>query len=159
MKKVNVNQIEELTWRSPKGTFEGAGKQISEALGRDPNSTDFMQRHPFDLELMRVPPGKRPYPYHAHSTQWELYLVVSGKGLSRDDDGTTRIEAGDAFLYKPGEAHQFINDGDEDLVVYVVADNPFNDHAYYPDSQKWSVKIPQRRRLRGDDLDYFDGEE
>lgn len=159
MRKVNVNDVEELSWRSPKGTFEGYGKQISEALGRDPNSTDYLVRHPFDLELMRIPPGKRPYPYHAHSNQWEFYVVVSGRGLSRDDDGTTRIEPGDAFLYKPGEAHQFINDGDEDLVVYVIADNPFNDHAYYPDSQKWSVKIPQRRRIRGDDLDYFDGEE
>src|SRR5215472_6675712 len=118
MKKVNVNDIQELSWRSPKGTFEGSGKQISEALGRDPLSTDFMQRHPFDVELLRVPPGKKPYPYHSHSTQWEFYIVVSGSGRSRDDDGETRIVAGDALLYKPGEAHQFINDGDEDLVVY-----------------------------------------
>ncbi|MBV8639341.1 MAG: cupin domain-containing protein, partial [Candidatus Eremiobacteraeota bacterium] len=120
---------------------------------------DFMQRHPFDVELLRVPPGAKPYPYHAHSTQWEFYIVVSGTGVSRDDEGKTPIGPGDALLYKPGEAHQFINDGDEDLLVYVIANNPFNDTAYYPDSQKWSVKIPQRRLLRGENLDYFDGEE
>lgn len=159
MKKVNVNDVQELSWRSPKGTFEGAGRQISEALGREPMSSDFLKRHPFDLELLRVPPGKKPYPYHAHSTQWEFYLVLSGSGLSRDEDGQTRIVAGDAFLFKPGEAHQLINDGDEDLLVYVIADNPFNDHGYYPDSQKWSVKVPERRLLRSEHLDYYDGEE
>ena len=159
MKKVNVRDVEELSWRSPKGTFVGFGKEISEALGREPASTDFTKRHPFDVELLRVPPGQKPYPYHAHSTQWEFYIVVSGTGLSRDDEGTMRIGPGDAFLYQPGEAHQLINDGDEDLLVYVIADNPFNDHAYYPDSKKWSVKIPERRLLRSDRLDYFDGEE
>ncbi len=159
MKKVNVNDVEELSWRSPKGTFEGYGRQISEALGRDPNSTDFMKRHPFDVELLRIPPGKKPYPYHAHGTQWELYIVVFGTGLARDDDGTTRIIAGDAMLFKPGEAHQFINDSEEDLLIYVIADNPFNDNSYYPDSKKWSVKVPERRLVRSEPLDYFDGEE
>ncbi len=159
MRKVNVNELEEPGWHSPKGTFQGSSKNISLALGRDPDSSDYIERQPFDLELLRIPPGKKPYPYHAHSHQWEFYLVVSGSGLARDDDGTTRIVAGDAFLYKPGEAHQLINDGDEDLLLYVIADNPFNDHAYYPDSQKWSVKIPVRRLLRGDDLEYFDREE
>jgi uncharacterized cupin superfamily protein len=159
MKKVNVNDVEEPGWRSPKGTFEGSSRNISLALGRDPDSSDYFKRQPFDLELLRIPPGKKPYPYHAHSNQWEFYLVISGTGLARDDDGTTRIIAGDAFLYKPGEAHQLINDSDEDMLVYVIADNPFNDHAYYPDSQKWSVKVPARRLMRSDNLDYFDGEE
>lgn len=159
MKKVNVADLEELAWDSPKRTFEGYGKQISEGLGRQRNSTDLMKRHPFDVELLRVPPEKKPYPYHAHSTQWEFYLVVSGGGLSRDEEGTTRITAGDAFIYYPGQAHQLINDGETDLVVCVVADNPFGDTAYYPDSGKWSTAIPERRVMRSEALDYYDGEE
>ncbi len=35
MRKVNTNDVDELTWSSPKGTFSGAGRQISEALGTD----------------------------------------------------------------------------------------------------------------------------
>lgn len=159
MKKVNTNDIEELAWTSPKGKFAGFGKQVSEALGRDPRSTDMMQRHPFDVEILRVAPGKSPYIYHSHSMQWEFYHVISGRGLVRHQDGTTAIGAGDAFIFKPNEPHQLINDGEEDLVVYVVADNPFGEAHYHPDSGKWSVPIPGRRFLRSENLDYFDGEE
>jgi uncharacterized cupin superfamily protein len=159
MLKVNTNKMKELTWTSPKGKFAGSGRQVSEELGRKPQSTDLMERHPFDVEILRVPPGKCPYPYHSHSAQWEFYHVISGKGLSRDKDGTTPIEAGDAFIFRPGEAHQLINNGSEDLVVYVVADNPLGESGYYPDSKKWIVRSPERRLLRGEALDYYDGEE
>lgn len=64
MRKVNTNDLEEVTWSSPKGKFGEAGKEISEALGRKALSTDLRERHPFDVEILRVPPGKTPYPYH-----------------------------------------------------------------------------------------------
>jgi uncharacterized cupin superfamily protein len=159
MRKVNTNELEELTWSSPKGKFAGAGKEVSEALGREPDSTDVMKRHPFDVEILRVPPGKAPYLYHAHSAQWEFYHVISGSGVARDEIGTTPIIAGDAFLFKPGEAHQITNTGTTDLVLYVVADNPMNESHYFPDSNKWRVPIPKRQVLRGEPADYFDGEE
>ena len=70
------------------------------------------------------------------------------------------IEPGDAFLFKPGEPHQLTNtDLEEDLVVYVVADNPIGECYYYPDSKKWGLSLPERRFFRGDALDYYDGEE
>jgi uncharacterized cupin superfamily protein len=159
MKKVNTRDMPELTWVSPKGKFAGAGKQVSEALGRKPTSTDLMERHPFDIEILRVGPGKTPYPYHSHSAQWEFYHVISGRGQVRHQEGKTPIEPGDAFLFKPGEPHQLINDGSEDLVVYVVADNPIGESGHYPDSGKWVVRSPERRLIRSEALDYFDGEE
>ncbi|HUL54146.1 MAG TPA: hypothetical protein VLT83_12120 [Opitutaceae bacterium] len=72
MKKINLRDIPELSWASPKGTYGGSGKEISEALGRDPQSTDLRQRHPFDVELCRISPGKKPGPFHSHSAQWEF---------------------------------------------------------------------------------------
>ena len=159
MRKINTNELPEETWSSPKGKFAGAGKGISEALGRKPKSTDLNERHPFDVEIIRIPPGKTAYPYHLHSAQWEFYHVISGKGLVRHQDGTTSIEPGDAFLFKPNEPHQLINDSLQDLIVYVVADNPIGESNYYPDSKKWGVRSPERRVFRGDALDYYDGEE
>ena len=50
----------ELTWSSPKGKFSGAGKEISEALGRKPESTDLNERHPFDVEILRIRRGRLP---------------------------------------------------------------------------------------------------
>jgi len=159
MRKVNTAQIDEIAWSSPKGRFVGAGKEISEALGRKPKSLDLGERHPFDVELLRVPPGATPYPFHSHSAQWEFYHVVSGSGVVRHDGGSTPIVTGDAFIFKPGEAHQIVNDSADDLVVYVVADNPIGESTYYPDSKKWGVRSPERRAVRSEPLDYFDGEE
>lgn len=159
MKKVNTNELQELLWKSPRGKYRGAGKQVSEALGRVPTSMDLNERHPFDVEIMRLEPGAVPYPYHSHSAQWEFYHVVSGSGVVRDDGGLTPVVAGDAFLFKPGEAHQITNTGTTDLVVYVIADNPVGESGYYPDSDKWIVRSPARRLIRSEALDYFDGEE
>jgi uncharacterized cupin superfamily protein len=163
MRKVNTNKMEEVTWSSPKGKFGGAGKEISEELGRKPGSTDFMERHPFDVEIMRISPGKTPCPYHSHSAQWEFYHVISGCGIVRDKSGQTRIEAGDAFMFGPGEPHQLINDSEADLVIYVVADNPMGESCHYPDSSKWLVRSPERRLIRSEPRseprDYYDGEE
>jgi len=159
MRKVNTHDVPELSWSSPRGTFAGAGKQVSEALGRKATSTDLYERHPFDVEILRVSPGKTPYPYHSHSAQWEFYHVISGTGVVRHAGGNTPIAAGDAFLFEPGKPHQLINDGADDLVAYVVADNPFGESTHYPDSEKWTVRSPERRTIRSESLDYYDGEE
>jgi uncharacterized cupin superfamily protein len=159
MHKVNTNNMVEFTWSSPKGKFGGAGKEISEELGRQPDSTDLNERHPFDVEILRLAPGQTPYPFHAHSIQWEFYHVISGRGIVRHDGGTTGIAEGDAFLFKPGEAHVLTNNSDRDLVVYVVADNPIGESCYYPDSKKWVVQSPVKQLIRSEPLDYYDGEE
>ena len=128
MRKVNSEALGELTWSSPSGGFAGAGKQISEALGRKPESTDLLERHPFDVEILRVSAGKTPYPIHSHSMQWEFYHVISGSGRVRHDTGS-------------------VNDGDVDLIVYVVADNPLDEFS------------PKRAVIRGEHVPYYDGED
>ncbi len=122
-------------------------------------SVHYLVTHPFDVEICRIPPGKTPYPYHSHSAQWEFYHVIAGRGVIRDEDGTTSIETGDAFICPPGQPHQMTNDGAEDLILYVVADNPMGESCHYPDSGKWLVRSPEGRLIRSEGLDYFDGEE
>ena len=85
--------------------------------------------------------------------------MLAGGGLARDETGENPIKAGDAFLYGPGEAHQLTNNGTEDLVIIVVADNPVGESCHYPDSGKWIVRSPERQVLRSESLDYYDGEE
>jgi len=85
--------------------------------------------------------------------------MVSGRGIVRHQDGTTPIETGDAFIFAPNELHQLTNNGAEDLVVLVIADNPIGESAYFADSKKWLVRSPERRLVRSESLDYFDGEE
>jgi uncharacterized cupin superfamily protein len=159
MRKVNTNTMAEVSWSSPKGKFGGFGKEVSEELGRDPAATDILKRHPFDVEISRIPPGKSACPFHSHSAQWEFYHVIAGRGIARDQNGKTKIQTGDAFIFGPGEPHELINDGNEDLVLYVVADNPMGESCHYPDSNKWIVYSPERRLIRSEPLDYYNGEE
>jgi uncharacterized cupin superfamily protein len=141
MLKVNVEHLEDFSWTSPKGRFASVSKLISEGLGRKDSSTDLMERHPFDVEIARIPAGKTNSPYHSDSAQWEFYYVISGTGIARDDAGRHPIESGNAFIYKPGEAHQLINNSPEDLVLFVVADNPIGESGFYPDSESgWCVR-------------------
>jgi Uncharacterized conserved protein, contains double-stranded beta-helix domain len=166
MRKVNLKEIPEQERKSPKGKFGRASKNISIALGRQPESLDLSKRHPFDLALVRIPKGQFLCPYHAHAAESELYLVISGRGSVRDKHGTTEVEPGDAFFFQPGEAHQLWNSGDEDFVYYVIADNPRSggatgDSCYYPDSGKWAVTTDGTEEIivKGKETDYFDGEE
>jgi uncharacterized cupin superfamily protein len=162
MKKVNVNEIKEEPWQSPRGKYVVSFKGISEALGRDATSLDLAKRHPFDIEIARIAPGKMNFPYHAHSAQWEMYLVIRGKGNVRHQDGTTDVVVGDAFIFGPNEPHQLSNRGPDDLLYYVIADNPIGESAYYPDSGKWKANktsAADRVVIKGPETDYFDGEE
>ena len=161
MRKVNVKDIPEQERKSPKGKFHKFVKNISIALGREPKSLDLGKRHPFDLALVRIPKGKSYCPYHSHGAESELYLVVSGRGSIRDKSGRTEVNAGDAFFFGPGEAHQLSNTGDEDFAYYVIADNPRSDSCYYPDSGKWAVGLegPDYEIVKGKVTDYYDGEE
>ena len=66
------------------------------------------------------------------------------------------IEVSEALGRKPRstdlrERHPF--------VLYVVADNPIGESYYYPDSGKWALGMPERRSMRAEPLDYYDGEE
>ena len=166
MRKVNLKDIPEQERKSPKGKFHKFVKDVSIALGRDRDSLDLAKRHPFDLALVRIPKGKSFCPYHSHSAESELYLVVSGRGSVRDKDGSTIVSVGDTFFFQPGEAHQLTNAGDDDFVYYVIADNPRSggrtgDSCYYPDSGKWVVFKEGAEEViaKGVETDYFDGEE
>jgi len=148
MKKINITKVKIADYKSPRGKFGLQYRSVSAALGR--------RGHPFDLGLVTLPPGKANYPYHLHTAQWEMYIVVSGAGQVRTPKARTRIRAGDVFVCPPNEPHQVLNTGKRDLQYYIIADNPVSDCCYYPDSDKWA--LPSKIvRVKG--AKYFDGEE
>ena len=72
------------------------------------------------------------------------------------------VISGDAFIFGPHEPHQLSNPGQEHFVYYVIADNPIGESAYFPDSGKWKVNkssAADRVVVKGQETDYFDGEE
>ena len=159
MRKVKLRDITENQWESPKGKFGCFEREVSVSLGLDLDSTNIRARHPFDVTICRIVPGKTNWPYHSHSAQWEFYHIISGAGQVRHKDGLTDIVEGDAFLFAPDEAHQIINNQTTDLVYYVVADNPTGESCYYPDSNKWHIRDARGQIVRSEPIDYLDGEE
>lgn len=133
MQIVHAEALPLETWTGPDGQSVIAGRELSEALGRFPKSLDIAERHPFDVEIQHIPGGVDATYFHSHSLQWEFYYVLSGSGSVRHDNGRDPIGPGDAFLFKPGEAHQ-ISAGSDGLVVFVVADNPLGDKGSFPDA-------------------------
>jgi len=158
MNKITIADIHEDEWHSPKGAFKTGRKFISQALGAAKDVGLSGGGHPFEVELTRIPPGCANCPLHSHNQQWEFYIVVSGEGRLRTLAGETEFKAGEAVVCPPGEAHQIKNTGTEDLVYYVIADNPPTDLIHYPESGKYMVK-PERKVFRMVETDYFDGEE
>lgn len=157
MTKTNITRLKWEHWKSPKGKYAQSGKDVSVALG-DVRRGWPKRGHPFNLELVKVPPGKAACPFHLHTAQWELFVIISGTGTVRVKQSRLKVKAGDVIMHPPGEAHQIINTGRRDLVFYIIADNPPVDECHYPDSKKWGALSP-RRYFRPTETDYFDGEE
>jgi mannose-6-phosphate isomerase-like protein (cupin superfamily) len=150
----HIIQTADLPWeerRSPKGRFHLHRRHVSKAL-------DCPRAQPFDLEMCRLPPGSLNFPYHAHATQWEMYIILSGSGIARLDGTERNIAAGDVLLCPPGQAHQLRNTGDIDLLYYVIADNPPLDVFHYPDSNKHGWR-PDLQFFRIEQASYYEGEE
>ena len=153
-------RIADLPWEerlSPGGKFGCRFQTISLALG---GVRDGWPRkgHPFDLTLVRLPPGRAVCPYHSHAAQWEMFLLVSGAGTVRSAGGRQAVTAGQVVLHPPGEAHQILNQGPKDFLFYILADNPPVDICHYPDSNGWAISPPPKF-FRMTDAHYLEGEE
>lgn len=162
---VKVNEAG-IAWdqdRSPKGVYECHYRKASKLLTTAPapalaRKDRYPQTRPFEVDLVRIPPGTKLCPRHSHSAQWEYYIVLSGRGRLLQDGDPIQMEPGDHLLQPPGWVHTVENDGTEDLLYYVIADNPQSEVVYYPDSQKWAF-FPPYKLFRMTETDYFDGEE
>ena len=111
-----------------------------------------------------VPPGKRAFPYHAHSLIEEMFVVLEGAGTLRHEGQEYPLRAGDVIAAPLGQAHQIVNTSDQDLRYLAVSSNVPADVVVYPDSDKvlayseaYGEKLWHITR-RADATDYFDGE-
>jgi uncharacterized cupin superfamily protein len=161
MNRVNIDDVPEEIHSSPKSRYQVTRKHLSLATGGLKDVGVAGGGHPFDVELACIPPGKAAWLFHAHSSQWEAFIIISGTGTVRlEGEELQRVKAGDFIVHPPGECHQLFNDGEVDLCFYVIADNPASDVVRYPDSGKWFV-TPMRKVFRdreaGDNI--FEGEE
>jgi uncharacterized cupin superfamily protein len=121
--------------------------------------------------VIRLEPGKRAWPYHAHRVIEEAFYIIEGQGTLRHAGEEYAIRAGDfiAAPADPEQAHQIINTSDTELVYIAISTQETTDVVHYPDSGKYGVwsgdtrdpSAPGNFRVfaRVDTgVDYWDGE-
>jgi uncharacterized cupin superfamily protein len=119
------------------------------------------------LSLWEVPPGQAAYPYHAHLTEEELVIVLSGTPSLRTTDGWRELEQGEVVSFPRGEhgAHQVVNRTEDTVRFLAFSPSGEPDVVLQPDSGKigaferrpdgGGVRVWFRRK---DEVEYYDGE-
>ena len=121
--------------------------------------------------VIRLKPGKRAWPYHAHHVIEEMFFVLEGEGTLRHAGEEYAIRAGDfiASPADPDQPHQIVNTSDAELVYVAVSADAATDVIRYPDSGKYGVWHGDSKNLgdpgnfrafarEADTVDYWDGE-
>jgi uncharacterized cupin superfamily protein len=121
--------------------------------------------------VVKLAPGKRAWPYHAHYVIEEMFFILKGQGTLRHADEEYAIKEGD-FICSPADPkqpHQIINSSDEELTYLALSAQEPADVVLYPDSGKygaWSGTSPDPRApdsflvfaRKETAVDYWDGE-
>jgi uncharacterized cupin superfamily protein len=108
----------------------------------------------------RMRRGEHYCPYHWHTAEEELFVVLQGTPTVRTPRGTFALRTGDmiAFPANASGAHRLWNDAETDAVVLLVANNDGGDVCFYPDSRKFVVEASGTLVRDHPVLDYYDGE-
>jgi gentisate 1,2-dioxygenase len=81
------------------------------------------------LSYQSLPPGAR-FPYgHAHVTQEEVYVFVSGSGRMKIDDGIVEVTAWDAVRVPAGGVWRSFEAGPDGLELFVFGAPNLGDDA------------------------------
>ena len=89
------------------------------------------------VSLVRLPPGKDSFAYHAHLTEEEWIYIVSGRALAEIDGETHEVGAGDFMGFATPAVPHLLRNVFEEECVYLMGgeDNPI-DVVSYPNLDK-----------------------
>jgi uncharacterized cupin superfamily protein len=121
--------------------------------------------------LYDLPPGQATFPYHWHSANEELLIVLSGRPSLRTPEGWRELEPGEAVAFPVGQsgAHQIANRADEPARLLMISEMNAPEMSFYPDTGKvgaldrppGSPDDPDEHVYffqPSDELDYWEGE-
>ncbi len=102
-----------------------------------------------------IKPGGKSSKYHSHSQQEEFFAILKGTGLLRFNNKNIEVTTND-FFAKPagkGNAHQFINNSDDILIILDCGTQIDNDEVYYPDEDVTLFKKTKVAFKKGKPID------
>lgn len=115
--------------------------------------------------MYELEPGDRLWPYHTHHANEEWAIVLRGRPTLRTPEGEQELAEGDVVCFPRGEtgAHQVRNGTDDSIRVLMLSTLLSPDVIEYHDSGKVAAVDAAGKRLfrtfRGEDAEYWDGED
>jgi quercetin dioxygenase-like cupin family protein len=79
---------------------------------------------------IRVPPGEKVRPAHAHPNGEESIYIIRGSGRVLVDGAVEAVKEGSAVLFPQGSVHMLHNNGDEEMKVICFFAPPSNLSTY-----------------------------
>ena len=148
--RINVDDAGFVRFHADPPPFGGEMAEIGRLLGA----------RKLSYAVGRLQKGQHYCPYHWHTAEEELFVVISGTPTLRTPRGTFQLRARDIVAFPTGErgAHRIWNDSDDEAVVLMVASSDSADVCYYPDSHKFVVESTGTLVHDHPQLDYFHGE-
>lgn len=112
----------------------------------------------FHVEILEA--GAFSCPYHFHHQEEELFLVLEGSAMVRQDDEFFEVTKGDLILFKSKVAHQFYNHTKSQFKFFALSDYAADEVCEFPDSnKKWERKLNRLSQGGIEVSDYWKDEE
>jgi uncharacterized cupin superfamily protein len=89
------------------------------------------------VHLIRVAPGEIPTPEHVHPVEEEIFYILEGSGLSRQDGKTYEIRAGDCIVHVAAAEAHTLRAGDDGLVALAFGHRMRTPGAYLPNANRY----------------------
>ena len=134
-----------------KHSFEFKRSSVSEKWGE------------LEVYFYTLQPGKANYPYHYHTTNEEVFYIISGRGTLKTPEGDKTVSEGDVIIMPANKAgaHRLINTSDMPLVYLEVKTSKSPEIVLYPDTPgKFMIQYSNVFKWFNEDseINYLSGE-
>ena len=102
----------------------------------------------FGVNLTRLEPKAISSVRHSHAKQDEFLYVLQGTPTLRTDEGARQLAPGmcAGFRAGSGNAHQLVNETNEDVVYLEIGDRTPGEEVIYPDDDLQIAVVDGRRK-------------
>ena len=149
MNILNLLKAENLRRVDKQANYCGAVLELAKTFGA--------QKLGFHLEV--IDPKNFSCPYHYHTHEEELFVVLEGEAIVRRNNEFRKVGPGDVIFYEVGAntAHNMYNHTDKPFKFLAISNTSDQDVCYYPDSKK--VSSPTGFQQDGKVVPYYHDEE
>jgi uncharacterized cupin superfamily protein len=97
----------------------------------------------FGVNFTRLSPGATSALRHSHSKQDEFIYILQGRAVLHTRDGTTELSSGMCAGFKAGtgDAHQLVNESEDEVIYLEVGDRTAGDEVNYPDDDLKVIQV------------------